>query len=1055
MFMKRLFLFLMSIFIVSFVQGQTMLWHYGFEQPNGYTAPNGEHNDGSYDYFARVTNADISPTYNNPDQQYFFAAQDIDADGGSNPDSILINPIDVSGATQSTLTFSVYLTTAYSNTWDNNDYVHFYYSYDGTTYNNLLWVESDTTGFNGKTRIDTDFDGLGDGAIVPNTFTQFTAEIPYSGESTLYIKIKFSLNANHEDIGLDSMVVYDGVITPPNPLLQAATYYFSDLEDFFIVGKHQNPVSSPNASDYILKPDNVTFNNASVLPEDNTVVILSPAGTIASDNQLDTLVYIPNEDSIPFYAGILPINYLNTIDPNLIQDGYNVTLMGVVTANDGYNQIWIQGNTFKSSPGAKLGLLLFDPTHEYVGDVHVGDLVEVVGQRSTYNGMTELVNILALDSIDQGLIDTVQINPADIDIHKPQDDPIAEQWEGQLVRIDSITIYDYNSSYYEYYGVSQNGDSVIIDDDVYYHFGNDANFMEIGKTYNITGVITYTYGHYKINPRDTNDIEEVVIATNENHLINAANFDFAGDGSQLYVVAQHQDTVASPNAGDYILQPGDISFGNAFNMPDEPTLVILVPNTSLVADTTLDTLFYTPYNDTAVFYAGITPVHYLNTANDSLIENGYNVTLIGVVTANDNYNQIWIQDAAAPKHGLLLFDQAQEYVGDVHVGDLVEVIGQRSVYNGMTELTNLLVIDSIAAGQPVIPIKINPADIDIHKPQDDPTAEQWEGQLVKIDSITIYDYNSNYHEYYGVSQNGDSVIVDDDAYYHFGNDDNFMEVGKIYNITGVITYAYGHYKINPRDTNDVEEVIIITPDATILPPDEQIAGDTLFIDENINFGNAVAVVKFKISDLGNDGLPTIVTRALTVAGPQNTANFRQELEGGVLIDQDNNIVSYSADPIIKPDSIILPIDGSTMTIPDGQTVEYTAYLWLRADSAVDGHVLQLQVNADHGFIADSTGSQFVNQLDNAITSEPFIITYHPTGVPMLATEIYPNPATDYVKFRGIDVVKAQVLTVNGKEIMNLSVQDNTLNISSLSSGTYLLKLITKDNKLIIHKLIKH
>jgi hypothetical protein len=191
-----------------------MLTQLDFETPGGYSTSILEFTDGTRDYFLRTDESNITgEDVTNIQGSYYFAAQDIDGEGASLPVSLLINNINISG--YSSLEFRVHLAEddeGANEDWDGNglaDYVHFNYDIDNTsTFSNLLWISPTGTGPNVEPSIDTDFDGLGDGTVITNTFSQFTENIIGTGD-LLDIEVVFQLNSGDEDIAIDNIEIWE------------------------------------------------------------------------------------------------------------------------------------------------------------------------------------------------------------------------------------------------------------------------------------------------------------------------------------------------------------------------------------------------------------------------------------------------------------------------------------------------------------------------------------------------------------------------------------------------------------------------------------------------------------------------------------------------------------------------------------------------------------------------------------------------------------------------------------------------------------------------------
>lgn len=230
--MNRIITYLCSIiFVVGFSYGQTTkIAEWTFENPGGYNTSIPEFDNLNLNYFTRTDGSNILlgiPSFNNIQDTYFFAAANVDdePDNGNNPVFIYLDEVDISGYTN--LQFRVHLAeddNGAAEDWDNvnfwifnyNDYVHFNYDIDNTgSFNDLLWIEAagGSGDSNLEPRIDTNFDGLGNGAEITNTFTQYTQTIAGTGTS-LDIEIEIRLNLSQEDIAFDNIEIWGDPIAP-------------------------------------------------------------------------------------------------------------------------------------------------------------------------------------------------------------------------------------------------------------------------------------------------------------------------------------------------------------------------------------------------------------------------------------------------------------------------------------------------------------------------------------------------------------------------------------------------------------------------------------------------------------------------------------------------------------------------------------------------------------------------------------------------------------------------------------------------------------------------
>jgi len=219
-----------------------------------------EYTDGT-DYFLRTNGDDIDSDveFDNIQGSYYFAAQDIDGDGASIPASITIEDVDISS--QGNLEFSIYIAEdddGSQQDWDDLDYLHIDYDIDNSgIFTDLIHVEGSNS-LDTEPKIDTNFDGTGNGTAITNTFTKFTATIPGTG-STIDIKITFNLGDDQEDIAIDNIQLrpaiekYETVSNSPtffkeNPLSYSKyddedlgdTYYRRDILNIFNVDFNNN-----------------------------------------------------------------------------------------------------------------------------------------------------------------------------------------------------------------------------------------------------------------------------------------------------------------------------------------------------------------------------------------------------------------------------------------------------------------------------------------------------------------------------------------------------------------------------------------------------------------------------------------------------------------------------------------------------------------------------------------------------------------------------------------------------------------------------------------------
>jgi hypothetical protein len=159
-----------------------------------------------------------------------------------------------------------------------------------------------------------------------------------------------------------------------------------------------------------------------------------------------------------------------------------VSLEGVVTGTTFY------GFTIADAPGAWNGIFVAD----YTIAPEVGDLVAVTGLVYEDFGMTMIVEVSEIE-----LFYTDLPAPATV---IPVSDVAQEAWESVLVQVEDVyvgALLDYG----EWAVTDWVGFALVDDLRDYVYFPRELDFLD-----SLTGIVYYTFGDFKIEPRDTSDI---------------------------------------------------------------------------------------------------------------------------------------------------------------------------------------------------------------------------------------------------------------------------------------------------------------------------------------------------------------------------------------------------------------------------------------------------------------------------------------------------------------------------------------------------------------------
>lgn len=181
---------------------------------------------------------------------------------------------------------------------------------------------------------------------------------------------------------------------------------------------------------------------------------------------------------------------------------------------------------------------------------------------------------------------------------------------------------------------------------------------------------------------------------------------------------------------------------------------------------------------------------------------GYEVTVSGIVTASpdDILGDYVIQSGREPWSGILIDDAANL----PQRGDSVRVTGTVQENYSYTQLTSITAFEVLGSGFQIEPLKLTTGQAGDGSPE----AESYEGVLLQFDNITVSDpfpdRTANYGEILIDDGSGGYRVGDDFSIAYRGNLDSvFAKNDKIEKIIGIGNYSFYHYKLDPRNNDDV------------------------------------------------------------------------------------------------------------------------------------------------------------------------------------------------------------------------------------------------------------
>lgn len=357
------------------------------------------------DYFSRamlseLNNSDPAIAITNIQGSRFFGAQDTDDSNnpnGTSFDQPSLNWFNIDVSSVSTINISAFFAENQGGGefWDPDHSVRFEYSTNNSTWTPVFAIESSSNSINNQApRVDTNLDGLGDGAEITNTLTEYTStNIDVSSLNTISVRILFvNLTLGQENIALDNFTIKSATpvdSTPPSvssisvngsPTTNATSVNYDVV--------FSESVTGVDTSDFTIDGSGVTGNITNISGSGSSYLVtvgsVSGTGTLSIDlNSSGTNIIDAASNGISggFTAG--GVHTVDTVAPTLTAS----------TPSDNTTGVLINQNielTFSENVSKGSGSITF--------------------RRSSDNSIFETINIAgALVSVSSNV---VTINPA-------------------------------------------------------------------------------------------------------------------------------------------------------------------------------------------------------------------------------------------------------------------------------------------------------------------------------------------------------------------------------------------------------------------------------------------------------------------------------------------------------------------------------------------------------------------------------------------------------------------------------------------------------------------
>lgn len=221
--------------------------------------------------------------------------------------------------------------------------------------------------------------------------------------------------------------------------------------------------------------------------------------------QLDSIAITATTPPPANIKKIYDIQFTTNVNGDSPEVGNVVTTKGVITGivknGPDRHAFFIQ-----DSAAAWNGIYVYERNDS---TLVIGDSVEVTGTVAEYNGLTELTFVSNITVINSG-------NTLPTPVVTTTGNANMEQWEGVVIQTLNAECVS-NTNGFGMWEINDGSGSLLADDDIYFYHLTAV----VGSHYDVTGIGHFSFGDYKILPRDANDIS-LVVGINELNTSNVA-----------------------------------------------------------------------------------------------------------------------------------------------------------------------------------------------------------------------------------------------------------------------------------------------------------------------------------------------------------------------------------------------------------------------------------------------------------------------------------------------------------------------------------------------------
>jgi hypothetical protein len=295
---------------------------------------------------------------------------------------------------------------------------------------------------------------------------------------------------------------------------------------------------------------------------------------------------------------------------------------------------------------------------------------------------------------------------------------------------------------------------------------------------------------------------------------------------------------------------------------------------------------YTPFaNGRSPYLGAVTQLGGIITADTT--------SLILTPTGSGGTNAWYMQTSDQPWSGIWLTTAdtlGQELMAAVRNGDSVLVTGTVQENFDVTRLGSITAVSTVSSGN-ALPAPVDLKTGDFNVGNGSPSAEPYEGMLVRFTNVAVSDTNPTFSDptEYSVNDGSGAVVVRRDGKNRYSNQAVDAEFGKtilhlgdrISSLTGIVHYSFNQYKFVPRTDADFGTITgIETPRANEGPL-------TFALMQNYpNPFNPTTVIRYELGKMSHVSLRVYNLLGQQVAnladGVQAAGRYSARLDGASL-----------------------------------------------------------------------------------------------------------------------------------------------------------------------------